>query len=121
MVETRDSKILVLSQHALDMFVNLVQWSGYVNTSCFHGNKNSVLHNQTKMAFSISSLWAIFEGNLKSISRGENHYKSGHVDYVTYAEGVLKRKVHASMKDKVYSVKVSLYHFWPKLISARLP
>ena len=79
--------------------------------SCFHGNKNSVLHNQTKMAFSVSSLCAIFEGELKSISRGENQYKSGHVYYVTYAEGVLTGKVHASMKDKVYSVMVSLYHF----------
>ena len=56
------------------------------------------------MAFSISSLCASFEGEIKSISRGENHYKSGHVECISYAQGVLKGKVRASMKDKVYNV-----------------
>ncbi|XP_065061751.1 uncharacterized protein LOC135688717 [Rhopilema esculentum] len=58
------------------------------------------------MAFSITSLCIFFEGETKSISRGENHYKSGHVESITYIPGVLKGKVRASMKDKVYNVTV---------------
>ena len=91
-----------------------------MDTSHLHGNKISVLNIRTKMAFSISSLCAFFEGEIKSISRGENHYKSGHVECITYAQGVLKGKVRASMKDKVYNVTVSLDHFRPKFNSTRL-
>lgn len=34
--------------------------------------------------------------------RGENHYQSKHVEAFMYSSGVLKGKVCASMKDKVY-------------------
>ena len=44
-----------------------------MDTSHLHGNKISVLNKRTKMAFSISSLCAFFEGEVKSISRGENN------------------------------------------------
>ena len=69
-----------------------------------------VLNNRTNMAFSIASLCAFFENENKSISRGENHYKSNHIESCIYLSGVLKGKVRASMKDKVYNVTVS-YRF----------
>ena len=72
------------------------------------------------MAFSITSLCIFFEGETKSISRGENHYKSGHVESITYIPGVLKGKVCASMKDKVYNVMVSFYYFFMLVISKAL-
>ena len=43
----------------------------------------------------------------KSIKKGENHYKSGHVESFTYSQGILGGEVHASMRNKVYKVTVS--------------
>ncbi len=63
------------------------------------------------MALSITSLLTFFENEQKSISRGENHYKSKHVESFLYVKGVMKGKVHASMKKKVYNVTVSNRHF----------
>ena len=48
-----------------------------------------------------------FENDNKSISRGENHIKSSHVERFSANQGVLKGWVHASMKKKVYNVTVS--------------
>ena len=37
-----------------------------------------------------------FQGEDKSIERGENHYKSGHVERFSYADGEIVGHVHAS-------------------------
>jgi len=62
------------------------------------------------MALSISSLLNFFKNETRSISRGENHYKSNHIDSLTYIPGVLRGKVQASIK-KVYDVTVSTVLF----------
>ena len=75
------------------------------------GAKYSVLNKRTpvfKMAsLTIASLLSFFAEEKKSIERGENHYKSDHIESVTYNQGVLRGEVHASMKKKVYKVTVS--------------
>ena len=48
-----------------------------------------------------------FENENKSVSRGENHFKSNHVESLGASQGVLKGQVHASMKKKVYNMTVS--------------
>ena len=53
----------------------------------------------------INSLLNFF-GEEKSIQRGENHYKSSHVEKFYYHEGVIQGEVQASMKKKVYKVTV---------------
>ena len=58
-------------------------------------------------SLTIASLLSFFAEEKKSIERGENHYKSYHIESVTYKEGVLRGEVHASMKKKVYKVTVS--------------
>jgi len=54
----------------------------------------------------ISSLLSFFENENKSVSRGENHFKSNHVESFNVIQGVLKGQVHTSMKKKVYNVTV---------------
>ena len=58
-------------------------------------------------SLTIASLLSFFAEEKKSIERGENHYKSDHIESVTYNQGVLRGEVHASMKKKVYTVTVS--------------
>ena len=55
---------------------------------------------------SIASLISFFSEK-KSIRKGGNHYKSDHVESLSYQQGVLRGEVHASMKKKVYKVTVS--------------
>ena len=54
-----------------------------------------------------SLLFPFFENDNKSVSRDENHFKSSHVESFSVSHGVLKGRVHASMKKKVYKVTVS--------------
>ena len=56
--------------------------------------------------FSISSLLSYFEDEKKSIAKGENHVKSDHIECFMYNQGILRGKVHASMRSKVYEVTV---------------
>jgi hypothetical protein len=64
------------------------------------------------MVFSVASMCCFFQNENKSILRGENHYQPKHVEAFMYSpDGVLKGKVRASMKDKVYNVTVN----WPNL------
>lgn len=58
-------------------------------------------------SLSIASLISFFFEEKKSIERGENHYKSDHIESFSYQQGVLRGEVHASMKKKVYKVTVS--------------
>ena len=58
-------------------------------------------------SLSIAALSSFFAGEQKSITRGENHYRSGHIDKLCYSQGVLRGQVHASMKNKAYKVTVS--------------
>ena len=72
-------------------------------------NKDLARHNNVTMAsLSIASLISFFLEEKKSIERGENHYKSNHVEYFAYNQGCLRGEVHASMKKKVYKVTVSV-------------
>lgn len=58
-------------------------------------------------AISISTLATFFSDEPKSINRGENHYKSNHIEEFNYRKGVLTGKIKASMKNKVYKANVS--------------
>ena len=58
-------------------------------------------------ALSITSLVSFFGNEQKSLTRGENHYKSNHVESFTYSDGIIRGEVHASMKKNVYKVTVS--------------
>ena len=65
-------------------------------------------HIPDKMAsLSIASLISFFSEEKKSIRKGENHYKSDHVESLSYQQVVLLGEVNASMKKKVYKVTVS--------------
>ena len=81
-------------------------------------------HAACKMAsLSIASLISFFAEEKKSIERGENHYKSDHIEAFTYNQGVLRGEVHASMKKKVYKVTVSLHQnivCWQPVFSLRV-
>ncbi|XP_044165156.1 uncharacterized protein LOC122949043 [Acropora millepora] len=55
-------------------------------------------------AFSISSLASFFADEQKSLTRGENHYKSS----FSYSDGIIHGEIHASMKKKVYKVTIYL-------------
>ena len=58
-------------------------------------------------SLSIASLISFFSEEKKSIRKGENHFKSDHVESLLYQQGVLRGEVHASMKKKVYKVTVN--------------
>ena len=53
---------------------------------------------------SIPALLFFFSDNQKSIKRGENHYKSNHIETFVYDQNYIMGKVHASMKNKIYNV-----------------
>jgi hypothetical protein len=57
---------------------------------------------------SISDLMAFFKDEHKSIKRGEDHYKSGHVERCSYREVQLTGLVKVIMRDKVYPVSASV-------------
>ena len=58
-------------------------------------------------AVTIGSLVSFFAEKKRSITRGENHYRSDHIESFVYADGVIRGTVHASMKNKSYNVTVS--------------
>ena len=60
-------------------------------------------------SLSIAALFTFYVNESKSVSRGENHFKSGHVLSCSYFEGLITGKVRASMKNKEYSVRVSAF------------
>lgn len=60
------------------------------------------------VSLSISSLSLFFVDEHKSITKGENHYKSGHVETFIYDQGVIRGQVKASMKDLWYIVTIYL-------------
>eukprot|EP00795_Rhopilema_esculentum_P002504 gene2504-699_t len=59
-------------------------------------------------AITISALTACFSDEPKSIQRGENHFRSDHIESFYYSDGVIRGSVHASMKNKSYKVTVFL-------------
>ena len=56
---------------------------------------------------SLAAMMAFFKEENKSVKRGENHFKSGHVVECSVSEGQLVGFVRASMRDKTYKVVVS--------------
>ena len=60
-------------------------------------------------SLSIAALFTFYVNESKSVSRGENHFKSEHVLSCSYFEGLITGKVRASMKNKEYSVRVSAF------------
>ena len=59
-------------------------------------------------AFTISALLSFFHDEPESIDRGENHYKSDHIQAFSYADRVVRGEVQASMKNKGYKVTISV-------------
>ena len=57
-------------------------------------------HSGTDMAISLLHFTAFFQGEDNSIERGENHYKSGHVESFSYADGEIVGLVHASRRER---------------------
>ena len=55
----------------------------------------------------MATLLSFFENENKSVSRGENHFKSNHVESFSASQDVLKGQVYAGMKKKVYNATVS--------------
>ena len=80
-------------------------------TSSYHGHDLSGSKQRTirtnMAALTITALTSFFSGEPKSIGRGENHYKSDHIEYFQYSNGIIRGLVHASMKEKSYKVTVS--------------
>ena len=67
-------------------------------------------------ALSISSLASFFADEQKSLTRGENHHQSNHIESFFYNDGVIRGEVHASMKKIVYKVTVSNRHALPYVV-----
>ena len=61
-------------------------------------------------AIMISALTSFFSDEPKSINRGENSYKSGHIESFRYSDGIIRGSVHASMKEESYKVTVCDQH-----------
>ena len=63
---------------------------------------NDIRHHDsgTDMAISLIHFTAFSQGEDKSIERGENHYKSGHVESYSYADGGIVGLVHASRRER---------------------
>ena len=59
-------------------------------------------------SLSITSLVSFFSGENKSLERGENHYRSDHINSFTYSSGIIRGECAASMKSKAYKVTVSV-------------
>ena len=57
-------------------------------------------HSCTDMAISLLHFTAFFQGEDNSIERGENHYKSGHVESFSNAGGEIVGLVHASRRER---------------------
>jgi uncharacterized Zn finger protein len=53
----------------------------------------------TDMAISLFHFTAFYQGENKSIERAKNHYKSGHVEGFSYADGEIVGLVHASRRE----------------------
>lgn len=62
-----------------------------------------------KRVVRINALLNFFKGEEKLISKGENAYSSGHCIERMFDPdvGIVSGKVHASMRDRKYDVKVS--------------
>ena len=59
----------------------------------------------TDMAISLLHFSAFFQGEDKSIERGENHFKSGHVESFSYDEGEIVGLVQASRRERDVTYK----------------
>ena len=55
-------------------------------------------------ALSISSLASFFADEQKSFTRGENHYKSNHVESFSYSDGIIRGEYveKFSKRDKAF-------------------
>ena len=60
------------------------------------------------MSFSIADLAKHYEDNNKGLSRGQNHYDSGHIISFTYDNRTIRAKCMASMKQICYAVQVCI-------------
>ena len=79
-------------------------------TSRFHGNQIfSSKQTHVKQNGGADNCFSAFflRNDDKSISQGENHVKSNHMESFSASQGVLKGRIHANMKKKAYNVTVS--------------
>ena len=69
-----------------------------------HSSRKIDVTNSENMAVTLASFTSFFQDEGKSLKRGENHYKSGHVESGRYDGGELVGRARASLRDKLYSV-----------------
>ncbi|KAK4882607.1 hypothetical protein RN001_005926 [Aquatica leii] len=67
-----------------------------------------------KHVIKISAIISFFKDDEKLIARGENALESGHLNSTTFDAdlSILRGSVHASMRDRQYSVEVSFNSDW---------
>ena len=65
-------------------------------------------HLEQTGAISLLHFTAFFQGEDKTLERGEHHYKSGHVEGFSHADGEMVRFFHASRREQRYKISVSV-------------
>ena len=84
-------------------------WRHVTTEALLTGSKQSI--NRINMAaITISALSSFFSGEPKSIERGGNHHESDYIESFIYSHWIIRRSVHASLKNKSYKVTVSEIH-----------
>lgn len=68
----------------------------------------------SKHVLKICNIIEFFEGEKKTIQRGENALESSHVKTMQFDAdlSIIRGEIHASMKDKIYNVMVGLMLFF---------
>lgn len=66
----------------------------------------------TKHLIKLSVIMELFKEEPKLVSRAENAVESGHVSSFTFDNSlkIIRGKIHASMKDKLYQVEVRIIY-----------
>ena len=68
---------------------------------------NRTWNSGTDMKISLLHFTALFQGADKSIERRENHYKLGHVENFSYADGEIVGLAHASRRERDVTYETS--------------
>ncbi len=69
-----------------------------------HVSSRTIYVIDTDMAASLADFTAFFQDERKCIKRGENHYKSGHVESCSYSKGELVGSVSQRRENVMMSV-----------------
>lgn len=63
------------------------------------------------MAVNLSAICNLFSDEPKVLKKGEVAVDGSHLHAFSFGGGIITAKVHASMKDKVYDVRVCFTHY----------